>query len=268
MLISAVVGAVSAAGNTFFTADLRTDLPEVYSAGDYRVKIAAERLPATAFPSYTAGYLGINLAPPESASQITRVGLMADQTGLYWFVYSQSLIRCLQGTPVWWSDALGQYQGCKESAIQMIQQGFSHTVELVSYGQGEWIARVFDTAETGYDIAVITNPGEQVYDADVNFEEAYVQLQDPYLSSAFVFYRPQYNTWNSAEGFADWPANSTWHRNTLYADSASNTDLCPSHYAVKSMYGSPRAWYAGTSGVATACSLTLFNETYLPLVKR
>lgn len=261
-------GSAAASGSTFLSADLRTDLPEIQTAGDFRVKIAAMSLPSEGFPSYTAGWLGIDLDKTDSPSgpRLTQVGIMADQMGIYWFTFSQAPIRCLQGTSAWWSDSEQRYLGCKGELNSHVSLGVFHTFELVNYGQGEWIARVFDSTDTGHDLAVITHPGETVYDVDVTFEEAYHQEEDPYLKSSFVFYRPQYNTWLPETGFADWPASQAQYKNTLYVDGASPEEICPTHYSIKAMYqASPRAWYAGNALEGGTCLSTLFRELYLPL---
>lgn len=255
---------VNAAGSTFLSADLRTDLQEIQTAGDFRVKIAATSLPSEGFPSYTAGWLGIAL---DKMGTPTQVGIMADQMGIYWFAFSQAPIRCIQGTSAWWSDTEQRYMGCKGDLNSLVSLGVFHTVELVNYGQGEWIARIFDAADNGYDLAVIDHPGETIYDVDVTFEEAYLQEEDPYLESSFVFYRPQYNTWSPENGFADWPASQAQYNNTLYIDGASPEEICPTQYSIKTMYqASARAWYAGKAVEGGTCLSTLFKELYLPLL--
>lgn len=269
-------GPASAKGSHFISVDLRVDGTAIPAAADYRVQVAASALPTQAFPSYTAGWLGINTS--STGTSPIQAGLMADQGGLYWYVYAESAVTCLQGSPWWGDDAQTQIRGCKGDAFQYVELESYHTFELVSYIPGEWIARVYDIADQGHDLAVITvtntgatnGIGSLIYDADVNFQEAYSQDLDPQIEGSFQYFRPQYRVLSENGDFVDWPVSVGSNRNILYNYSTTNQNFCGSVYAAKLFMGHTRAWYAGTplAEQTMLCDAALFSEVYLPVAIR
>lgn len=89
MLITA--GITLAAGSDFIIGDLRLDLSEIYNARDYRVLLLANDRPSTS-GGIATGWLGLDLAPYNGqtySAQFSQVGLYADSSAVYWFVYAE-----------------------------------------------------------------------------------------------------------------------------------------------------------------------------------
>lgn len=260
--------------NTFVMTFLRTDLPELKNAQDYIVKITAIAQPTGGFPDYVDGWLGIDL-DNQSCSQVpfcrmfSQVGILADSTGLYWFVYAEPGVTCLEGESAWGG------LGCKERRpSNYIHMNTSSTVELVKYSQNDyWIARVSDYTGTSHDVARILSNHLIEYNTEVAMEEAFGVQSDPYLLAGFFFEHPQYNAWTQQGWrFLEWPDSNSAASSTLKVGDVNlqNSDvICPQHYAaILNLGHDPRFWFAGSSG--NICQWTMFNFFFqnIPIVKK
>lgn len=264
-----VTTAVFAQGNDFVVGELRVDVSEVYSSGDYGVLLLANGQPAEG-GGYTVGWLGLDLAEYTGelySAQFSQVGLLTNESGLYWFVYAEPGVTCLRGDSVpGWGTCNGRPCGCQGDANDLVALGSFHWVELVTYGQGYWIARVHTSSQVGYDVAKIWSDSPRIYRASSTSEEVYSDPQDPFLHASFYHWHPQYMVWGS--GFQEWPESAGGQRSFIWVtDLNGQTDFCPDHYgADPNMWGDERAWYAGSGG--QRCSWLLFPSAhaYLPAV--
>jgi len=253
------------AGNDFIGVDLRTDLASVYTAQDYQVWISSNAGPSGNYPTFTTGWLSVNLddEPGDYGHLFTQVGLMTDSLGIYWFVYAEPGVECLRGSYAWYNSTLGKYLGCKGVNADIVNFGHLHRVELVTYGEGFWIARVEDNLGIPYDVAKILSDSPYIYDADVVFEEGWTQSQDPFETGYFFMRNPGYNNWST--GFSAWPTSGPGGNNTLYP---LPSNICPQYYgAVLDINADPRYWFAGTGGII--CNAFMFPATNiisLPLI--
>ena len=255
--MTAIISVVLAQGNDWVAGDLRVDSGEIYGARDYRVSLLTDAAPATA-GGYTAAYLGLDLAlfdgTPYSA-QFTQVGLLTDEGGIRWFVYAEPGVTCLLGSPEWGT------RGCLGDPNHLVAFGSWHRVELVTYGPGQWIARVYDDGGTGYDVAIIWSDGTRIYFAESATEEAYSVSPDPFLQASFYHWHPQLKI---GSVFQEWPESVGGNNSTILVWPAS---ICPDHYGASPNWtGDERAWFAGTGG--QVCSWLLFPSVhvYLPAV--
>ena len=251
------------AGNDFITVDLRTDVPEVLNSLDYRVWIASGGGPTGNYPTFTTAWISVYLdnQPGLYGVKFSQVGLMADSQGIYWFVYAEPGVECWRGSRTYWNAELNKFLGCKGDIGDLVDYGQFFKVELVTYGEGFWIARVEDSQGNPYDVAKILSNSTNIYDADVNMEEGWSQAQDPFEFGSFHLWHPQYNSW--VNGFMEWPISDNVV-NRLYAAPAS---ICPQHYgAWTNKANDPRYWVAGSGG--NVCNAIMFpaNKVYLPLV--
>ena len=103
-----------------------------------------------------------------------------------------------------------------------------------------------------YDVARVLSDSPYIYDADVDFEEGWVQAQDPYEIGYYYMRNPEYKIWGS--DFTAWPLSTPGRSNSLYP---SPSAICPQHYgALLNINQDPRFWYAGTGGIV--CYATMF----------
>jgi hypothetical protein len=252
-----------AAGNDFVYGELRVNLGEIYNAKDYQVWLNATALPSGGYPDYTTAWLGVELAQyngqPYSA-QFSQVGLLTKSDGIRWFVYAEPGVTCLRGAQAWGN------RGCQGSVGDLVSLGNWHKVELVTYQQGFWIARVYTSNNVGYDVAQIWSTSSRIYRAGSVTEEAYGVAQDPYLTASFYHWHPQYMIPGS--GFKDWHESDSGGTSKIYVtDLNSQNTFCPQHYGIRpNFYNDERAWYAGSGG--EQCWWLLFPSAhiYLPLV--
>jgi hypothetical protein len=245
----------SADPNDFVQVDFRVDLPTVYQSNDFITNIETTALPA-AGNGFTDAYLGITLAKFKQgvtySAQFSQVGLLTDSTGVRWFMYAEPGVTCERGTPAWIGSD-GVTRGCLGDYNDLVGLGVPGQFELVTYSQGYWIARVWNSI-TGAraDVAMIHSSSTRIYTAHQTGEEAY-NGNDTYLTMAFYHWHPQYMT---AQGWVDWPASSgNSNNNSLFVSPRS---ICPRNYGAHlnwSVTGStndPRYWFTGNGG--TTCN--------------
>lgn len=239
-----------AGGNDFVDTELRVDLTSVNQARDYRHTIWIGGIPNNGSPiiDFTTAWLGFDLAQYNGqlfSGLFTQVGFKTDKNGPYWFVYSEAGVVCFQG-----SQDYGNL-GCRGDYYSRATIGNWQNVELVTYGQGYWIARVYDQYGNSLDVAKILSNSLTIYNAFVDSEEGYTETTDPYMLASFWHNHPKYMIWGS--GFSDWPASSGGHNNWLQTTPAS---ICPNHYIARLNWGGdPRVWYEGSAGLTpVSCS--------------
>lgn len=252
------------AGNDFIINDLRIDIPEVSDSLDYQVWIGASGGPVGNYPTFTTAWLSVDLddRPGLFGRKFSQVGLMADSQSIYWFVYAESGVQCLRGVYSYWNTTLSRYLGCKGNPNDLVEYGYFSRVELVKYpGDDFWIARIEDSHGYIFDVARIWSDSENIYDVDVNMEEGWSQIQDPYEYGVFHMWNPQYNSW--VDGFRDWPPSSTNVKNHLHSHPVA---ICPEHYgAWINVAGNLRYWVAGSGG--PTCEAEMFtSKTFLPIL--
>lgn len=251
------------AGSDFVWAELRIDLFDIVYALDYRVLLAANGKPSNGYPDYTSGWLGVYLGQfngqPYSA-QFTQVGLLTKSNGIRWFVYAEPGITCLRGQPAWGT------LGCEGSVNDLVQIGSWHSVELVTYNQGFWIARVYESNGVAHDVAKIWSNSLTIYRAGSVTEEAYAVGQDPHLLASFYHWHPQYL--KGGVGWQEWPKSDGSNSHIYVTDLNGQNSFCPQYYGANPNYGNDEhAWYAGMGGLQ--CFWLLFPThyyDYLPLI--
>ena len=269
IVICLIQTSVVMAGNDFVIVDMRTDLTELTQAWDYKAWISSTQLSNGNHPGgFTSGWLSIDLdnQPGLYGAKFTQVGIMTDPArGLFWFAFSEEPIECLQGTYYWWHADQSRYFGCRGDPNDHVELQEWSAVELVTYGQGFWIARVYDKLGNGLDVARITTNKTTIFDALVVMEEGYSETADPYMLGSFFFWHPQYMI--SGQGFQEWKASLGGINNVLYVtnDQGSNV-FCPQFYGANiNLFGDPRYWYGGSGWIV--CSANMFSyQHFLPCV--
>jgi len=214
-------------GYDFVVGDLRVDLSEVYYARDYKVHLLANDKPTSGEDGdFTAAWLGVFLAeyiPGQPGSGLfSQVGLKTDKNGIYWFVYSEAGVTCDRGRQPDPEHCYGAYG-------DLVALGSWHQVELVKYTQNNyWIARVYDSGGTAYDVARIWSDSNRIYLARSDTEQGYFESSDPYLTASFYHWHPQYMKWGT--GWQEWPESSGDNCNSIWTEAINGPDLCPAHY--------------------------------------
>lgn len=225
-----------AVGNDLMTVDLRTDLGPVYSATDYRTRVYASSM-ANVQNVFTNAWLGVYLHQYNGTTysgEFSQVGMVANDLGLTWFVYAEPGVTCLRGHPSYGT------LGCTGDPGDL---GFSvgtwHQVELVTYGEGYWIARVWNSSgTTSTDVARINYSSLRIYRATDTSEEGYDGTMDPQLNMNFLHWHPQYNDF--VYGWTDWPG-STGGNDNIYHVTPSTA--CPGIYGANlDLSGDPYYW--------------------------
>jgi hypothetical protein len=227
-------------GNDFVIGELRVDQSSVNQSRDYRTSLYVGDKP-TSGGGYTTAWFGVNLVQYNGtlySAKFSQVGFLTDNGGVRWFVYSEAGVQCLQGSPNWGN------LGCWGNYGDRATIGNWQNVELVTYGQGFWIARVYNQYGNPLDVAKIMSSSLRIYRAQATTEEAHSLVTDPYLKAAFYHWHPRYMVWGT--GFQEWPASSGGNNNHIWTWPQG---MCPWHYgATVNLSGDPRYWFAGTGG--------------------
>lgn len=246
----------AATGNSFMYADLRVDQSSVSGARDYITNIWVGGAPSNGGnEDFTTGWLSINAAQSNGSlysAQFAQVGIKTSKFGVRWFVFAETDITCLEGTKVTWPNE--PITECRGDYGARVKTGAWHKAELVTYGQGYWIARIWDYNGVAKDVALIHYSSQTIYRAGVVTEEGYV-LPNPHILASFWHHDPRYMQWGS--GFQTWPASASGgtniQKNRFFTVPASE---CSTYYIGRLNWsGNPRFWYAGSSGLTPAtCS--------------
>lgn len=180
-------------------------------------------------------------------------------------------IECTEGSAL---PTTPPYSGCIGNANQWVASGQYQEFEIVSYGDGYWIARVHEAGGGGHDVARIASSSQTITRANATFEQAWGGYDsDPYLPAIFSFRHPQYMIWGN--GFQEWPNSgiASTQQSYIYPTGTGGTDFCPTHYMFLWAFDwelglDPRSWYAGDSVVGTnmVCNAILFMYNYVPYV--
>lgn len=241
--------AAAFAGNDFIDTELRVDQSAVNGSRDYLHTIWVGGRPNNgAGGDFTTAWLGVDLAVYNGtvySAKFSQVGFMTDKVGVRWFVYSEAGATCLSGTAAWGT------LGCVGNYSDRATIGSWQKVEMVTYGQGFWIARVYDKNGSALDVAKFNSSSLKIYRGMAVTEEGYSESTDPYLLASFWHNHPKYMVWGT--GFVDWPASSSGHNNYLFT---SPSGICSAHYSANLNWGGDaRVWFAGSTGPTPAvCS--------------
>jgi len=126
-------------------------------------------------------------------------------------------------------------------------------VQMVTYGSGKWVVRVYDVNGNPHDVADVYNTNQTLARAEVDTEESWFgnsPSENPWVDLGFYNLDLKYKSGGS---WLSWPAGN------LAEYSASGADICPSHYrVVPNAQGNSGMWYAGIGGVGTVCSGSLY----------
>jgi hypothetical protein len=192
--------------------------------------------------NYVAGWLGANVATG-SATDFIQVGTIADGLGVRWFAFTDATAYCFRGASQWGG------KGCVGAYNDHVGVNQWSRFELVNYGRGFWIARVWDQSNHPVDIAklyITQTAVNQVYaDSEQAFGTPGLQL-----NMSFWYYNPQYMKWGT--GFKDWPAAADLYQNWFQVVTNPPVSWCPPYgYQVSS--SSLRFWYMGKNPSPTTC---------------
>jgi hypothetical protein len=123
--------------------DLKINDLHVRNSLDYQVWIASILGPNGNYPTFTKGWISIDLnnQPGLFGRSFSQVGIMADSTRLKWFAYSESGVICNYGEYGWYNEIKQMYLGCFGGDFEFVNYGMLHKVELVKYPLNNfWIA--------------------------------------------------------------------------------------------------------------------------------
>jgi hypothetical protein len=193
-----LASSVEAAGNNWVHGVLRVDSAAIRDARRYTMLVAAYEVPNTgSMDSFTTGWLAVWPEGNANAPQgFTQVGLITFPTGLRWFAYSELGINCLDGTPHWGN------LGCRGDINEYVQLTQWTRVELLkNIGENFWRVIVIDQAGFPHTVAQIPSASNQIFRADADFEEGYVEPIDPQIGGKYFLYHPQYF---SGGAWRDW----------------------------------------------------------------
>lgn len=267
------------ASNDFVNVDLLSDVELVYSAMDYKVGLMALDRPMSNPDIFTTAWLGLYLA--DGSGQIypqkfVQVGIKTDLSGVYWYVYAEPGVQCLEGAYDYWDPVWLYYKGCHGYNNEYVSLGANVTVELAtSIVSNVWYVTIWETSgggqPVGHTVAVINYDSKRIYWATATMEEAIPKQYDPYdpyLMADFFISHPQFK--NQTTGvFNEWPVSPppSWPTQKNVLRAVSNYPgrvICPYYYgAVLNISSDPRYWRVGTYG--TICDAIMFPGFYLNL---
>lgn len=242
-----------------------TDLYTAINGGarDYKHNVYLDSLPE-GFPNYQgtiSGWFSINVngEPSGEGDGFIQVGLIGFYNGATWFVSADperanSLdVECLYGHDQW------EGRGCLGNIGEFgteIDRWF--TFELVSYGQGFWIARVYGSNGASHDAAKIYYASTLIHDASTTSEQSWPGsefMSNPENTMQFYHWNPSYMIWGY--GFQRWPpteSGQSWQNFATVLTNHPNIgplDICNAVYGtepppINPSY--PRLWYMGSGG--------------------
>lgn len=236
----------------------------VANARDYYVYLRSEYQPLNPLGS-VAGWFAIypgNTSP----SNFIQVGIYSWSLGTSWFVSldpnpnntSVPVIECKRGTRNWYDNS-GRHHGCIGAVGDLgINQAVWGRFQLVTYGDGKWIARVRNGTQVA-DVAFIYNANTTLAQAEVDMEEYWTGFSNPWLNGGFYNYDLKYRT---GYYWAHWPSNIGGDFGTANIGTVSNSGsvICPDHYRVQRyVQNNPYLWYAGVGGANVVCSGLLYT---------
>jgi len=220
------------------------------NAQDFQVVILpnnASNGSGSGLSDFVTGWLGINTANTVGPNFV-QVGTIADGSGVRWFAYTSANAgaACFPGGTSAWGG-----NGCIGLYNDHVAVGVWTRVELVNYGQGFWIARVWDQANHPVDVAklyISTTSGRDIYTTS---EQAYASSTSLQLNMAFLYYNPQYMLWGT--GFQHWPAATANFQNYFNVNSSvAGKVICPP-YGQIFYQPSPPYWFMGKTSSTVTC---------------
>lgn len=252
--------------NDFLAVELIHNIQEVWEARDYNSWVLAGDKPTSGgTANYTTGWLALHVEPGAPLNGFTQAGVLTTEFGARWFVYSTVGIvePCLVGSPEWPRQG-GGYNGCVGDYGYMAGNPPYATTwlkpELVTYGQGFWIARIWDDYGNVIDAAKINSTNTVITRAYVASEETWTSATNPQLRMLFYHWHPQYMRWGT--GWQEWassygPGGSTNFLNSYREPNPPGGFPCPSIYAsATNLGGDPRYWASSNYGGSfVACSI-------------
>ncbi len=139
--------------------------------------------------------------------------------------------------------------GCMGSPDDLTTNGEWTRYELVTYGQGFWIARVYDQNSNGHDVAKIYSSSGTIYRMENAGEEGWDASQtggiDPYITMQYSQYHIEYK--NPGQPFQLWPGPGA---------GTTQGYPCPYKYGADiNLAGDSRYWYSGDG--RTQCQFSL-----------
>ena len=215
-----------------------------------------------------AGWLGIHPGSTH-VNNFIQVGITSSFNRTSWFVSLDPnfnntgvpQILCLRGIPSWY-DINNRAHGCLGNSgdLGIGLQNWGR-FQLVTYGDGKWIARVRNNATNQVaDVAFIYNSNTTLASAEVTMEEWWSGLGgNPWVNGGFYSNDLKYRT---GSYWAHWPSNigSNYGNATIGTVSNSGSQICPDHYRVQSyVQGNPYLWYLGVAGSNPLCSGILYT---------
>ena len=228
--------------HNFLAAPFRIDQAAVNSSTGYRYWVAGAEAEDVPGDSFVTAWLSVDFDDQPGDDKFTQVGLISDDEGLKWFVYSLVDIDCLEGDTEW------EGKGCEGDLGHIVAENTFHKVEMVSYPpvHPEWLIRIYNSGGSGTTVARVNHTSTGIYDAGAVFEEAWESGADPDIEGDFTHWRPQYKS--TSGSWTNWPATSGSNRNHLYdAKIGSHPDACPDDWAAShNVGGDNRKWYTGT----------------------
>jgi hypothetical protein len=248
---------VHAGEDGWLTATLRTDLTAVRTAKDYITFLEIVQYPNSNIQWqnqwWSKGYLKIYI-PNTPPSVFMEVGIRLRK--LYdplvaprkWYVDAPGpglSIQCLRGTYIQFSSCVG------DDNDSLTTTAAEYRFELVTYGDGFWIARVQNMSTLQIaDVARISTSSTVANNVFVSMWLK--EGSDPPPNKAIFRHRdPSYMVWGS--GFQLWPLSSGGNNNTVAAVSLVG---CPQYYKGASV--GTRTWLAGNLAAGSCTINPLF----------
>jgi hypothetical protein len=283
-LVMVLSSAPVLASNDYVFVELLWQYPFVYNAMGFKVDLKANDKPQSDPSIFTAAWLGFNLDNRPSnerfPEEFSQVGIKTDANGIFWFVYAEPGVQCLEGTYDYWNDERQTFFGCHGYTDQFVSLGATVTVSMeTSQSSNYWLATVWETVggqSVAHPVALINFSGKRIYKAIVSMEEGIptsLDPYDPYFMADFYFSHPKY--YNLATNtYYEWPFSQTPGPNAKYSflkaiSNYSGRMICPVYYGGITDYNfDPRQWRAGTYGYV--CDTTMFpgQFQYIPAVIR
>jgi hypothetical protein len=245
--------------------DLRVDNSDINTSRDYMVWLSADYATAGYDPTYTAAWIGINLAnnPGTYGQLFSQVGILVRSDGPHWFVYAETDVVCERGSYYWWNNDLQKYLGCIGDSTDYIDNYVKYYQMELLHQPGYWVAKVADDQGNLHQVARILSNNSTIYRAQVTMEQAYPDGWANYhLQGQYDMWHPIYHS-AAFNGYGLWPQSSSSNsdnRNLIWPWSSIGENLCPAYYSTRpSFNGDPYEWYAGTG--AYACKRVIFLPT-------
>lgn len=262
LVVLMIIVPIASAGNDFVIGNLRVDDWSVTKGQylDYRHYIYPAAAPNNQNSNATSGWFGIDLGQWNGnvySRKFVQVGILTDNSKARWFVYAESGVDCLKGTPGWVGQdgvtrgCVGKYGGMGISPGSNIWT----RVELATYsGQSWWVVRVYNAQNTPIDVVKVRSGSKQIYYAQATSEEVYSGSSDPHILMNFYHYHPEY--WKPNVGFTLWPGSIGGGNHNILSTFPSN--ICPTWYGAETgIQNNPHLWRTA-SGDTTCYEDPLF----------